>query len=208
MGLICTLIVFIILKTTNLGIYAVAVQFAEVGNFVSIAMANTYLPVIVNKLKEGRKEFLEYYIFYVEKMLLLALVVMLVVVFGAPIAIYILYGKEYIGAISILHAYSLGNLFIFIGMAEGAYINVMQLQKEYMITTCIAAIANIILNFILISHLGSLGAAIASVIAYSIQSIWALFLLKDTRELRECLFKAFLFRNIRKRIKEMWLLKK
>lgn len=195
------------LGTATLGVYAVAVQLAEIGNFVSVAMANTYLPVIIEKSKEKREEFIEYYVFYIEKMLLLATGVTVAVVCGGPIAIYILYGKEYLAAIPIMQIYAFCSIFVFLGMAEGAYANIMQLQKEAMVTTCIAAVVNIILNMFFIPIWGSAGAAIASLVAYCVQSIWAWFIWKDLKKLRECIFKAFLFKNTRRIIKG-WIAKK
>lgn len=193
------------LDASALGVYAVAVQLAEVGNFVAVAMANTYLPVIVNKSKEKWNEFINYYTFYIEKMLLLALGIIVVINCCGPIAIYFLYGKEYIAAIPVMQVYSLCVFFVFIGMAEGAYVNIMQLQKQSMITTCIAAVVNIVLNFILIPRLGGMGAAVASVIAYSIQAVWTWFLWPDLSEFRKCIFNSFLFKNIRQIFKKKFL---
>ena len=78
--------------------------------------------------------------------------------------------------------YTLGNLFVMIGLGLNSFINAQGFAKKGMLTILIGAVLNIILDpiFIFVLDMGIKGAATATVIAQFVSALWILhFLLSD-----------------------------
>lgn len=80
---------------------------------------------------------------------------------------------------SYISIYLLGTIFVMIGLGMNNYINAQGFAKIGMMSVCIGAILNIILDplFIYTFNLGIRGAAIATVISQAISSIWIILFL-------------------------------
>ena len=94
--------------------------------------------------------------------------------------IRILFGAVYIGAVTSLQIYTWSGVSIFLGAAIGQYLLTNNLTKISFYNALLGAIMNIILNIILIPRIGINGAAIATLISYTV-SIFGIFIFKETR---------------------------
>lgn len=162
------------------GYYSAATKISEAFYFVAVITASSVFPIIIdnktlyyNRLKKllNITSALGYVI--VIPMFLLSNVIILI------------YGNQYIASGQILAVHTWAILFVFLGTAQGSwYINegksgiYLQLQR-----TVIGLIINVVLNIILIPSLSGLGAAIATVIAYSYVGYFSNIFNKKTRKI-------------------------
>ena len=89
--------------------------------------------------------------------------------------------------------------FSYWGVARSAWLVCENKQKYLKYIYIYAAIANVILNFVLIPSFGAIGAAIASLIAQIITTLIVPFFIKDMRENSIMMIEAIAFKGIIRR---------
>lgn len=193
------------LGNEKVGIYSVAVTVSEFAQFIPGAIATTMLRELTVEFNESKKKFEHKYINYFEKIILLMCIIIIGIILFSNLIVTVLYGKAYIGAVPIIKVYAISGLFSAIGVAEGAYINLYKLQKESMVGTCIAAMINIILNYVLINIYGAIGAAFSTILAMFIQSIIVYLGWKETRNMLRLLANSIKFKNVRKQFAQFYI---
>jgi PST family polysaccharide transporter len=82
-----------------------------------------------------------------------------------------LYGNQYEGVGPILAIHIWAALFVFLGVAQGPWNINEGLTKLALFRTFVGAVANVILNFVLIPIYGPIGAAIATIISYALAGV-------------------------------------
>jgi len=93
----------------------------------------------------------------------------------------LLFGNAYVQAGSVLSIHIWSGLFVFLGLASGKWFIIEGLQRYSFYRTLFGAVANIVLNLIMIPKFGVLGAASATVISYAIAGLFSDVLQKETR---------------------------
>jgi polysaccharide transporter, PST family len=83
------------------------------------------------------------------------------------------------------------SLFVFFGYVANKVLLIENLSKLILFKEVLGAIINISLNILLIPTYGLMGAAIATLISYSIAFVFSLILFKRTRFLIKIFFKSF-----------------
>ncbi|HNV01501.1 MAG TPA: flippase [archaeon] len=179
------------LSMYDLGLYSVIVKLAELGNFIpSILIVSTIPIIIANKSK------IEVYTHRLTKLYSIVLgfsiILFLFLFIFADFIILLLYGVEYSGSSNILRIYSFAIIPFFLSMVLAQYFIIENLTKYSLYTAIIAAVSNIILNLLLIPIFGVYGAAIATVISYSLLIISLLFF-KQTRPHVKIILNSFNF---------------
>lgn len=171
------------LSETEVGYYSTASTLSTVWVFVLAAIISSLSPAIVRLKKNGddkeyRRKNRQLYgiVFY------LSIGVSLLFTLFAPIIIRILYGEEYLGSISPLRVITWYVAFSYLGVARDIWLVCENKQKYSKYMYIIAAIANVGLNYIMISKWGVTGAAAASLITQIMTSILIPLLWKDMRE--------------------------
>ncbi|WP_320974154.1 oligosaccharide flippase family protein [Dysgonomonas capnocytophagoides] len=95
----------------------------------------------------------------------LNLPITLILYFGAPSIIKLLYGKAYLDSVPLFKVLALTYLFAtMLRIPLGNILNMLRGVKMNLINSIITGIANIVLDIILIKSIGSLGAALATLI--------------------------------------------
>jgi PST family polysaccharide transporter len=165
----------------EVGVYAAAVRFSQITYFIPHIITGSVFPnLIESKLsnKESYQNKLQkLYNWMTWSSLLLALVGLTV----AQPVIDLFYGREYQQAGAILSIHIWSSLFIFWHQINMDWLINEGLLKFPLIRQSIGAVVNIALNWLLIPKLGGVGAAIATVISYSIASYFVFFLTPKTR---------------------------
>lgn len=162
------------------GYYSAATKISEAFYFLAVITASSVFPIIIddkalyyNRLKKllNITSALGYVI--VIPMFLLSNVIILI------------YGNQYIASGQILAVHTWAIIFVFLGTAQGSwYIKegksgiYLQLQR-----TVTGLIINVVLNIILIPSLSGLGAAIATVVAYSYVGYFSNIFNEKTRKI-------------------------
>lgn len=152
-------------STTDIGIYSLGVMLAQKIWIITDALKD----ILLSKLAKGRT------VDEVSKVTRISLFITILIIigvicFGKPF-IVLLYGKEYSGSYLVTLIIMAGVVGMVFYKMVYSY-NVVNGHKNInLILLGIAALLNIIVNIVAIPHLGSLGAALASLVSYSMCGI-------------------------------------
>ena len=151
--------------SSQTGIYSLIYNFSMIATVITTTLEGVWVPWFINKLKEGsRKEIGVVAKDYIHLMTYAMSCLLLV----APEVVKILANKNYWEGISIIPPVVLANYVIF---AYSLYVNIEHYYKKtpyITINTIIAAVSNIILNFIFIPKFGYVAAAYTTLASYVI----------------------------------------
>lgn len=163
------------------GLYSVVVKLSEIWYFIPIMITSSVFPAIVKSMQAGLDIFerrikkLYSFMFWTSSILSAA-----TFLFGGVI-IKIFFGIDYIGSILPLQIYIWSSISVFIGVVIGNYLLVENLNHIALFNTILGAIINITLNLMLIPKYGISGAAIATVVSYTL-AMCSLFIFRKTRK--------------------------
>lgn len=165
------------------GIYSAAVRIAEMWYFVPLSIIASFQPAIMKNKNEGN---ILVYKSYMQRLYdvisIIGIVCGVIISLFGGIAVYILYGSEYIGASNVLSISVWAGVFATLGSARSVWLVAESKQKYTLVYTMLGCIINIVLNSILIPKEGAIGAAIATLVAQLIANVFALMPFKETRE--------------------------
>lgn len=180
------------LDNNAVGQYAAAVRLSEAWYFLPVAICSSVFPAIINAKKVSKQ-------FYYDRMQrLYRLVIWLSVLVAIPMTflseylIILLYGYAYIEAGQILMIHVWAGVFISIGIASTRWLINENMQIYSTLNTSIGAIANILMNYILIRNLGIVGAALATIFTHAIAAYFGLFIWEKTRKAFRMINKAII----------------
>ncbi|MCX6716554.1 MAG: flippase [Candidatus Taylorbacteria bacterium] len=176
------------LNNYELGVYAAATKLSEVWYFIPGMICSSIFPAIINAKKTNIHMYLKrlktLYIFLIVISSVIALPVSLL----SKFIISTIYGNDFMGATTSLSIYIWAGIpvFLFVGLTQ--YLIAENKTMKMLAVTSVGAIANIVLNIFMIPSLGISGAALASLISYSVVPLM-LLAWKDTRPQITSLFK-------------------
>jgi len=176
----------------ELGVYSVAVRFAEVWYFVPMAIASSTLPSIMKLAVDSELFFQRLQRLY-NSMAALSYFIAIGMTVISPWLIEFLFGAEYARAANMLIVLIWSLLFTSLGVARSSFLTAMNWQKIHLATTTAGCVLNIVLNYILIPYYGGLGAAIASFIAYGVAAYVSCFFYKPLWRTAKMLTKAMVY---------------
>lgn len=186
------------ISDAEIGYYSTAVSLCSTWCFVLSAIIDSLYPPIMESFKVSKEDFdrknkiLYAIIFY------LSIFVSGLFTIFASIIIKLLYGADYMGAISPLRVITWYTAFSYLGTARNAWIVCMDKQKYLKYLYLASAIVNVGLNFVFIPILGATGAAIASLISQISTVFIVPFFMKDLRENSLLMVQAILFKGLRR----------
>jgi polysaccharide transporter, PST family len=177
------------------GIYAAATRVSEVWYFVPMGIVTTVSPLITSyhankSLYYGRLQQ------FFSGMAAFSVAVSIIVTLAYPFIMGHLFGERYAASGPILAVHIWSSIFVFLGVAQGPWMITEKKMKISMFQTTLGAIANILINLILIPKLEGMGAAIATVISYAISGVFANLLFRDTRRIFLMQMNAFRFAGL------------
>ena len=185
------------INEAEVGYYSTAVSICSVWCFVLTAIIDSVYPSIMRangkdeELFKLRNKQLYAFVFYC------SLTVSIIFQIIAPFAIKFLYGNAYIGAINPLRIITWYTAFSYLGVARNAWIVAKNKQKYLTKLYALAAICNVVLNFILIPRFGANGAAVASLSAQLLTSIIIPFFIKPLRENSILMLEGIILKGIK-----------
>lgn len=167
-----------ILGEEAVGIYAAGVKLTEVFYFIPGVICGSLFPAIVN----ARKTSSALYYSRLKKLYIflgfLGLAVAAPVAFLAKPIISFIFGNAYLGAVSVLQIYIWSSISLFLGTVVGHQLMAENRTRSVFLLNFIAMIVNVVLNLVFIPKLGLIGAAVATLIAYTTIPLIMLFLPK------------------------------
>ncbi len=179
------------LGTEEVGLYAVAVKLSEAWYFIPMTIASSFFPAIVNSKKQSEELYYQRLQRLYSLIVWLALAIALPTTFLSDWIIGLLYGEKYNGAGNVLMIYIWAGVFVSLGIGQGKFWLIQNLQKQQFVITSSCSIINIILNFILIKSYGITGAALSTLISYALGSLLFPYIIKDARKMLKISYKSF-----------------
>lgn len=165
-----------LLNARAVGIYSVSALLSEYWYFVPLGIVSSLVPAIINGKKSGE-------ITYKKRLKsLLGLVALIGLAAAAFFTIFsdwiiqFFYGANYIEAANVLKIYIWGGIGMSLGFVVNQLLIIENKTKIIFIFGLISMLVNVILNLVLIPRFGMYGAAIATLISYSIIPLPILFI--------------------------------
>ena len=118
--------------------------------------------------------------------------------------IHILYGEQYNAANICLKICVWYTVFSYLGGAKSLWLICEGKNNRVFSFTAFGALANVIMNFIFIPHIGLNGAAVATLLTQIISNLGLPFLFHDMRSYTSAVIDAITFKNIRIKIFHFW----
>lgn len=185
------------LDTTAVGLYSVGIYICNLWNFIPNAIIVSLRPGIL-QAKQYNEEL------YIKKLKqMYAIIIWISILYAVAVCIFskyiiwILYGKDFLGAREPLMIAVWYCGFSLIGSARDVWIISEKLQKYSKYFALVGALTNLILNFVLIPLWGMVGAASATLITQIMTGFVVTLPMKKTRNNNRYLIEALLLRGIR-----------
>ena len=163
------------------GFYSAAVRCAGITGFVFTAVINSAVPVIYASRKAGKKPFENNIRNLYSVILYMAFAQSILITLFSKQIIYILYGQAYMEAVPALCIVTWYIAFSYMGVIRNRWMLAEGIQHLIWRIDLSGAIANVILNFILIPEFGIVGAASASLVTQFFTNYVMGWIMKDIR---------------------------
>jgi O-antigen/teichoic acid export membrane protein len=182
----------------SVGYFAAAERITQIGFFFPALLSRSFMPALISAkgisgvLYQKRVQSL------FDLLTWSGIAIAAVLALLAPWLVRFLYGEEYLQAVPVLRVSAWTGVFIALGTSSGVWIVVEGLQKYAPMRNIAGAIINVALNFLFIPRWGALGAAYATLIAYSTASYFSHVLTKALRPVFKLQTKSLLlgWRNL------------
>ena len=147
------------------GVYSLIYNISMVAVVFSASLDSVWIPWFTQKMQNNNKLAINKAInYYIELML----IIITGLLFISPEIIKIFAPKEYWSGISIIPPIILSSFIMYLYTIEVHIEYYYKATKQIAINTCIAAVVNVILNFIFIPKYGALAAAFTTLAAYTV----------------------------------------
>lgn len=163
------------------GQYAAAAKLSEAWYILPQVVMASIFPKIIDVSRGDKGKFNDFMQVLFDLLFLSALCLSVFVWFFSDIVIAVLYGEAYSPAAAVLSIHIFASIFVFMRALFSKWIILEEVFIFSLITQGLGALSNIALNFWLIQSHGIVGAALATLISYSIASYFSLLLSSKTR---------------------------
>jgi len=160
------------------GTYSVALRIAEVWFFLPLAISSSVFPAILKAKAEDEQVYQFRLQRFYDIMGAISLSASVIISLCAGPIVSLLFGRQYADAGPVLAVYIWAGIPVFLGVASNQFLLAEGLMKISLYRTLMGGTASVLLNMVFIPRFGVIGAAIASVISYSV-SVFSLILFKN-----------------------------
>lgn len=185
------------LNDAAVGYYTAAMKISTMWSFVLMAFINSARPVIIASRSVSQQQYIKQLKRLYAAIIWIGIAMALCISIGGKWIIYIMYGKDYMPAVSTLQISAWYTMFSILGGARGIWIVCEEKGKYVKYYLGIGAILNVILNWSLIPIYGAGGAAMATLITQIFTAVFAPLIFKETRAYGRHVLEAFLLKGIR-----------
>lgn len=177
-----------------LGLYTSAVRISEVWYIVPTAIISSLFPIFVAEKKRSEEEYYKKFYLTFRFMSLLSISFAIVMMFLSDWVINTVYGADYAAAGPVLTLHVWAGLPVAMGVATSPWIITEGYTQIAFHRTLFGAMVNVVLNLILIPKYSIVGAAVATIVAYTCAGFIWHFVDSRTRHLAFMQLKAlFIF---------------
>ena len=167
----------------NVGIYSAAYILYEAPLFISLMIAKSVYPILVQYYQDNKNKFFQLYSTLSSYMTLLSYLIVLFIFIFHEILIQITFGESFEESSKILMLLSFGIIPMFNAFLRSSYITISGNQKIILYTTLFSAMLNIVLNLLLIKAYGVIGAVYATVFSQTVSLLVLNFAFTNTRSI-------------------------
>ncbi len=160
----------LILGVSDVGLYAAAVKISEASYFLPMIIMSSLWPAIVKWKNLDEKMYLKKLQKLYRFMAALALVLALTLSLLANSIVFYLFGDAYSEAADILRIHVWSSVFVYLGVASGAYLINEGLQRKNFYRAAVGVAVNVPLNLLLIPRFGCEGAAISTCLSFMVSN--------------------------------------
>lgn len=175
----------------ELGFYSAAVRFSEAWYFIPTIVLNALFPAILSAKNQGFEKYSLRLQQLCDFLFLGSFTLALMVTFVAKFVIILFYGIDYSASVIILQIHIWAAVFVFLRAVLSKWLIAEGKYKFSLISQLSGAIINVLLNLLLIPLYGGSGAAIATIISYSVASFFILGFFKETKPVFLFFVKSF-----------------
>lgn len=162
------------------GQYSAAVRISEGWYFVPMIITSTLFPAVIKAKEQGEEIYRVRVQALYNVLFWFAVGVAAVMTFMSRWAVNVLYGSAYADAGNILMIHIWAGVFVSMGYVNNKWHYAENLQQYLLLNTFLGALINIALNIMLIPKLEGIGAAIATLISYSVVVYFMMFVRHKT----------------------------
>lgn len=152
----------------EVGIYSVATRLSEVWYVLATIIVASFQPLILRLHKEDRQAYLQCLRMLHTGLFWLSLCVAITLTLAAKPLVTMLFGTSYAEAAPVLAVHGWAAIPVFLGVASSQFLVAESFTRFSMYRTFAGLVTNVILNFVLIPLHGAMGAAIATVVSYTV----------------------------------------
>lgn len=152
------------LGNQEVGIYSGAVRMSEVWYFIPMAIVSSVMPSLVDAKSRSEEDYQKKLAKLFKLLMTLSLAVALPMTFLSSHLVLWLYGPAYRAAGPILAVHIWAAVFVFQGVAVGAWTVTENRIRLNLVRSVTGAVVNILLNLVLIPKYGGWGAAVATLL--------------------------------------------
>jgi polysaccharide transporter, PST family len=154
----------------EVGVYSAALKLSEIWYIIPTIICNSFFPSIIDGKKISQRIYFRKFQRLFDILFLISLLIALGVTIFSDRLIDILYGDQYSGAAIILTIHIWAAVFVFVGVGSTNFFIIENLQIKTFTRTALGAVANIVLNLLLIPRYMAAGAAVATLISQFLSS--------------------------------------
>jgi O-antigen/teichoic acid export membrane protein len=165
------------------GVYSVALRISEVWYFIPMVIVASTFPSIIESKKRSEKQYYARLQKLFDLMIVISVGLALLATFLSTSIVILLFGEAYRDAGIILSIHIWAAVFVFLGVASSQWFIAEGRQVLGLQQTVIGAFVNVGLNLWLIPVYDTVGAALATIISYSVAAFFADAIYKETRKI-------------------------
>ncbi len=180
----------------NVGIYSAAYVIYEAPLFISLMVAKSIYPKLVDYYQNNKDKLFKYYLVLSSYMTLLSYIIVLFIYIFHDNLILLTFGDSFRESSRILMLLSLGLIPMYNAFLRSSYITISGNQKILLYMQLFSSIMNVILNVILIKLYGIKGAVIATVLTQIVSLSILSVMFNETRYLFYIQIKSLLLLGI------------
>jgi len=166
---------------TQVGIYAVAVRISEVWYFIPVLITQSIFPAVINGKRGDTGLYQRRMQQLYDLMTFLSLTIAIVITFSSSLIMNTLFGQAYLGSDKVLAIHIWAGVLVFFGTARSKWIIAENLQRKAIIAHISGAVLNVILNLFLIPSYGAVGAALATLFSYGVNTVITSMAIREFR---------------------------
>ncbi|MEH6387233.1 flippase [Pseudomonas profundi] len=175
------------------GQYAAASKLSEAWYLIPTVLMASIFPKIIDVRDHNKEKYKKLMQVIFDLLFLSAFCLSVVVFLLSDWVIDLLYGDAYSAAAQVLSVHIFASIFVFMRALFSKWIIMEEVFIFSLLTQGLGAISNIVLNYFLIGSHGVAGAAVATLISYSIAGYFSLLLSSKTRALFVMMSKSMMF---------------